>query len=194
MTKSSMTKHRIRFSVLDRIPSQIRQMNELVGINDEVCKNNLIMDRNSFQRLCYLLHDIGGLQNSRYVKVQEKVAIFLSILAHHSKNRSLRYKFKRSANLNRYLRITLIQDEDVSRNPKGHMTVNVLGVCGINMKFVCVLTGWEGPSWYPIKIHNQVIMVCCLLHNYIRKEVATDPLEDGLDQFMNENLPQEHPQ
>ncbi|KAL8496029.1 hypothetical protein ACS0TY_019951 [Phlomoides rotata] len=90
------TRSRIRFSILDRIPSQSRQMNELVGISDEVCKNNLRMDRNSFQQLCYLLHDIGGLRNSRYVKLQEKVAVFLSILAHLSKNRSLKYQFKRS--------------------------------------------------------------------------------------------------
>ncbi|KAL8521937.1 hypothetical protein ACS0TY_012189 [Phlomoides rotata] len=54
------TRRRIRFSILDRIPSQIRQMNELVEISDEVCKNNLRMDCNSFQRLCYLLHDVGG--------------------------------------------------------------------------------------------------------------------------------------
>ncbi|KAL8554535.1 hypothetical protein ACS0TY_002648 [Phlomoides rotata] len=32
------------------------------------------------------------------------------------------------------------------RNQKGIVTVNVLGVCDMNMKFVYVLTGWEGFS------------------------------------------------
>ncbi|KAL8474223.1 hypothetical protein ACS0TY_030881 [Phlomoides rotata] len=161
------------------------------------------------------------------------------------------------------------------RNRKGQVSVNVLGVCDMNMRFVYVLTGWDGsaansrvlrdainrmgglkvprgcyylcdngypncegfltpykgvryhlsewssrrpqnyqeyfnmkhtrarnviertfgllkmrwgilwsPSWYPIKIHNQIVMACCLLHNYIRGEMAVDPLEDGLDQFL----------
>ncbi|KAL8513587.1 hypothetical protein ACS0TY_012891 [Phlomoides rotata] len=38
----------------------------------------------------------GGLGNSKYVTVQEKVAMFLSILAHHTKNRSVTFQFKRS--------------------------------------------------------------------------------------------------
>ncbi|KAL8476598.1 hypothetical protein ACS0TY_029046 [Phlomoides rotata] len=71
-------------------------MTELVHLSDEDCKNNLRMDRAAFHRLCQLLYDLGGLRNSRYVNVQEKVAVFLSILAHHTKNRSLKYQFKRS--------------------------------------------------------------------------------------------------
>ncbi|XP_073137433.1 uncharacterized protein [Henckelia pumila] len=45
------------------------------------------MNRNAFARLCYLLTNVGGLVESRYVKVEEKVAMLLSILAHHKKNR-----------------------------------------------------------------------------------------------------------
>ncbi|KAL8489563.1 hypothetical protein ACS0TY_025467 [Phlomoides rotata] len=54
------------------------------------------MDRLAFSRLCSLLQDLGGLTNSKYVNVQEKVAMFFSILAHHTKNRSIKFQCKRS--------------------------------------------------------------------------------------------------
>ncbi|KAL8503745.1 hypothetical protein ACS0TY_022458 [Phlomoides rotata] len=47
----------------------------------------------------------------------------------------------------------------------------------------------HSPSWYPVRVHNQVIMACCLLHNYIRKEMEVDPFEHGLDEFMNHQEP-----
>ncbi|KAL8513636.1 hypothetical protein ACS0TY_012936 [Phlomoides rotata] len=56
----------------------------------------LRMDRVAFVHLCSLLQTAGGLNNSKYVTAQEKVAMFLSILAHHTKNRSVMFQFKRS--------------------------------------------------------------------------------------------------
>jgi hypothetical protein len=37
-------------------------------------------------------------------------------------------------------------------------------------------------SFYPIKIHNQIITAYCLLHNYIRRVMPVNPLEEELDQ------------
>ncbi|KAL8498652.1 hypothetical protein ACS0TY_021842 [Phlomoides rotata] len=322
-------RNRRRFSLLDRIPGQITNMQNLVERSDEECKNMLRMDRVSFVRLCNLLQNIGGLRNSTHVTIQEKVAMFLTILAHHTKNMSVKFQFTRSgqtvskhfhAVLKSVLKLHslfLVQPQPVPddctdprwqkfkgclgaldgtyidvhvptldqaryRNRKGKVSVNVLGVCDMNMRFVYVLTGWEGsaadsrvlrdainrshglkvrrgtyylcdngypncegfltpykgvryhlsewssrhpqtyqeyfnmkhtrarnviertfgllkmrwgilrsPSWYPIKIHNQIIMACCLIHNYIRKEMVVDPLENGLDEFMNEQQNQE---
>ncbi|KAL8487192.1 hypothetical protein ACS0TY_023746 [Phlomoides rotata] len=179
-----------RWCLLDRIPGQIRNMNELVGMSDEACKDMLRMDRTAFSRLCILLQDLGGLRNSKYVNVQEKVAIFLSILTHHTKNRSIKFQFKRSGQtvskhfhsvLQSVLKlhsIFLVQPEPVPddsedpkwqnfkgclgaldetyidvhvptvdqaryRNRKGQTSVNVLGVCDMNMRFMYVLSGWE---------------------------------------------------
>ncbi|KAL8501368.1 hypothetical protein ACS0TY_020783 [Phlomoides rotata] len=87
--------HRRRFSMLDRIPGQISNLRDLVNVSDEDCKNVLRMDRVTFSRFCNLLQTSGGLTNSKHVTVKEKVAIFLCILAHHTKNRFVRYKFKR---------------------------------------------------------------------------------------------------
>lgn len=33
-------------------------------------------------------------------------------------------------------------------------------------------------SFYPISIQNRIIMACCLLHNFIRNEMPTDPFEE----------------
>ncbi|KAL8507880.1 hypothetical protein ACS0TY_018433 [Phlomoides rotata] len=88
--------HRRRFSMLDRIPGQISNLRDLIDVSDEDCKNVLRMDRVTFSRFCNLLQTSGGLTNSKHVTVKEKVAIFLCILAHHTKNRFVRYKYKRS--------------------------------------------------------------------------------------------------
>ncbi|KAL8518990.1 hypothetical protein ACS0TY_010081 [Phlomoides rotata] len=87
---------RRRFSMIDRIPNQVSNMHRLVEISDEVCKDQLRMDRISFVRLCELLGTLGGLSNSKHVSVQEKVAMFLSVLSHHTKNRVIKHHFLRS--------------------------------------------------------------------------------------------------
>ncbi|KAL8536645.1 hypothetical protein ACS0TY_012006 [Phlomoides rotata] len=54
------------------------------------------MDRSSFQKICYLVRTFGGLKSSWNVSVEEKAAMFLSILSHHTKNRCVKFQFKRS--------------------------------------------------------------------------------------------------
>ncbi|KAK6146458.1 hypothetical protein DH2020_020327 [Rehmannia glutinosa] len=54
------------------------------------------MDRNTFSRLCFLFEHVGGLARTRHVQISEQVAIFLSVLAHHMKNRIVKFVFKRS--------------------------------------------------------------------------------------------------
>lgn len=54
------------------------------------------MDRQTFQKLCMLLREKGGLVGIRNVSPEEMLAIFLHILAHHLKNRVISFNFKRS--------------------------------------------------------------------------------------------------
>ncbi|KAG8391004.1 hypothetical protein BUALT_Bualt01G0142900 [Buddleja alternifolia] len=90
------TEKLIRYVMAHRIPKQIEHLECLIELNDVDCIDNLRMSRVAFARLCYLLEHIGGLVNSRYVTVKEKVALFLSILAHHKKIRIVHFDFKRS--------------------------------------------------------------------------------------------------
>ncbi|KAL8547439.1 hypothetical protein ACS0TY_006966 [Phlomoides rotata] len=85
-----------RYRMADRIPQQIEHMNELIGMSDTDCFDNLRLNRDAFNRLCYLLRHTGGLVDGRYVTVGEQVALFLSVLSHHSKVRVVKFRFKRS--------------------------------------------------------------------------------------------------
>ncbi|KAL8483395.1 hypothetical protein ACS0TY_026191 [Phlomoides rotata] len=66
---------RMSFSVLDKIPAQIKHMHDLVEVSDEDCKNHLRMDRLSFSCLCNLLKSVGGLKSSKNVTVAEKLKV-----------------------------------------------------------------------------------------------------------------------
>ncbi|KAL8550718.1 hypothetical protein ACS0TY_009210 [Phlomoides rotata] len=91
-----VSRRRRRFSVLDRIPTQIKNLSDLVDLSDEDCRDQLRMNRATFYKLCFMLQSMGGLKSSRRVTVTKKVAMFLSVLAHHTKNRCVKFQFKRS--------------------------------------------------------------------------------------------------
>ncbi|KAL0346368.1 UNVERIFIED_CONTAM: hypothetical protein Scaly_1652800 [Sesamum calycinum] len=71
-------------------------MRRLVEFSDIACIENLRMSRNAFGKLCLILQNQGGLQDSKHVPLSSQVAMFLSILAHHKKNRTVKYDFIRS--------------------------------------------------------------------------------------------------
>ncbi|KAL0434813.1 UNVERIFIED_CONTAM: hypothetical protein Sradi_0189200 [Sesamum radiatum] len=71
-------------------------MRRLVEFSDIACIENLRMSRNAFAKLCLLLQTQGGLEDSRHVPLSSQVAMFLSMLAHHKKNRTVKYDFIRS--------------------------------------------------------------------------------------------------
>ncbi|KAG6503826.1 hypothetical protein ZIOFF_036150 [Zingiber officinale] len=79
-----------------RINAQMNHLHRIIEIGDVQCVLNLRMNQNTFARLCYLLTHVGGLVESRYVRIEEKVALFLSILAHHKKNRVAGHDYIRS--------------------------------------------------------------------------------------------------
>ncbi|TQE08993.1 hypothetical protein C1H46_005376 [Malus baccata] len=66
------------------------------------------MDRNAFAVLCDLLQTRGGLVDDGHVTIEEQVATFVNILAHHNKNRSMQVRFIRSGEtISRYIRRVL---------------------------------------------------------------------------------------
>ncbi|KAL8547109.1 hypothetical protein ACS0TY_006724 [Phlomoides rotata] len=85
-----------KYRMADRIPQQIEHMSELVEMSDTDCFDNLRLNRDAFNRLCYLLRHMGWLANGRYVTVGEQVTLFLSVLSHHLKVKVVKFHFKRS--------------------------------------------------------------------------------------------------
>lgn len=85
-----------RYTLTTKVPYQIGHLRYVVGMSDEICRNNLRMPIHCFNRLCFLLENVGGLRPSKHVSIVEQVCMFLSILSHHKKNVTLQTDFKRS--------------------------------------------------------------------------------------------------
>lgn len=96
LRKRKRDKEQAKYRIITRIPGQVYHLRRMVKVNDVDCMLNLRMDRNTFGRLCSILRQLGGLSDGKYVTVEEQVAIFVSILAHHKKNRVVGFNFKRS--------------------------------------------------------------------------------------------------
>ncbi|XP_075473935.1 uncharacterized protein LOC142504992 [Primulina tabacum] len=74
------------YNMIERVNAQLSNLHRIIEVGDIQCVTNLRMNQSVFVRLYYLLTNLGGLGDSRYVRVEEKVAMFLSLLAHHKKN------------------------------------------------------------------------------------------------------------
>ncbi|GKB54282.1 ALP1-like protein [Tanacetum coccineum] len=71
-------------------------LNRLTKESDIVCISQLRMDRSTFVTLCEMVRDIGGLKGTKNMTLEEIVALFLYVLAHHKKNRTISLLFLRS--------------------------------------------------------------------------------------------------
>ncbi|XP_042024703.1 uncharacterized protein LOC121771880 [Salvia splendens] len=100
----------LAYDILNRVPMQIQRLNRLVGVTDTDCLVNCRMDRNTFGRLCSLFTELGMLRVRRFVGIEEQVAIFLGVIAHHKKNRMVRFDHWRSGNT-----VSFYVHEDLNR-------------------------------------------------------------------------------
>ncbi|KAL5564341.1 hypothetical protein UlMin_027505 [Ulmus minor] len=313
--------------VLD-IATNRQIVHELVYESDANCVAQLRVNRLAFTNLCTMLESRGGLRASKYLQIDEKVAMFLHIISHHVKNRVIKFQFLRSGEtVSKYFHNVLysvirlhgellkkpepvpenstderwkwfkvhktlvsldgtyikarvpMSKKPKYRNRKGDIATNVLGVCSQDMQFIYVLSGWEGsvadgrvlhdalrrtnglrvphgnyyivdagysncngflspfrsqryhlsewrngqqphsapeffnmkhssarnviercfgvlknrwailrsPAFYPIKTRNRIIMACCLLHIFIRREMRDDEADLTLDESDDED-------
>ena len=79
-----------------RLQVRSTEIQRITRESDVNCINELRMDRNAFAMLCDLLKTRGGLLDDGNMAIEEQVAIFISILAHHSKNRTFQVRFYRT--------------------------------------------------------------------------------------------------
>ncbi|KAL8501910.1 hypothetical protein ACS0TY_021143 [Phlomoides rotata] len=154
-----------RYRMADRIPQQIEHMSELVGMSDTDCFDNLRLNREAFNRLCYLLRHMGGLVDGRYVTVGEQVALFLCVLSHHSKVRVVRFRFKRSAVLKLHevllAKPSPVTDDSTHPSWKHFKVISTCVTTGILMEKVLsevmkkiVLEGWKTENGFKIGYLN----------------------------------------
>ena len=46
-------------------------------------------------------------------------------------------------------------------------------------------------SWYSVKVDNKIISACCLIHNFILREIEVDPLDIDIEEkmeYQHENI------
>jgi len=94
---------KVKMSFREKKRRRLVNLNNLIKDSDATCKSKLHMNRHTFYVLCEMVRDIGGLTGTRYMSLEEIVAIFLYTLAHQFKNRTVGNYFYRSG-------------ENVSRN------------------------------------------------------------------------------
>ncbi|KAL8541068.1 hypothetical protein ACS0TY_002377 [Phlomoides rotata] len=95
--------------MIERMPNQVRELNRLIHGNHSDCLDNLHVDRIAFGRLCIILRNRGGLVDGKHVSVEEQVSMFLGILAHHKKNRVVRYTYNWSGQtVSHYVHLVLM--------------------------------------------------------------------------------------
>ncbi|WOL11372.1 hypothetical protein Cni_G20134 [Canna indica] len=63
--------------------TRLERLNQFINHSDVTCIDQLRVDRRSFGILCELLRTVGNLREKRSVGVEEQVAMFLHVLAHH---------------------------------------------------------------------------------------------------------------
>ncbi|KAG8372709.1 hypothetical protein BUALT_Bualt12G0094900 [Buddleja alternifolia] len=150
----------VRYVMAQRILDQVSRIYRLTGNNDTDCLDNLRMGMGKFARLCYLLHNVGGLSDSKYVKLEEKVCFFLTVLAHHKKNRIVKFDHVRSGHtVSIYFNAVIISllklhpillvtpkhvDDGCNVARWKHFKDASVRVVDRNMDFVYMLPGWEG--------------------------------------------------
>ncbi|CAL5386329.1 unnamed protein product [Camellia sinensis] len=75
--------------------AQLDYLNRLVKDSDIDCHEQLRVNRHTFMCLCTLVQSVR-LSDSKYVLLEEKVAMFLNVIAHDYKNRNIKFNFMRS--------------------------------------------------------------------------------------------------
>lgn len=86
----------LRSTPVEKVFVQNEYHNRLVYDTDLACLEELRMDRLTFVKLCGMLCTTGQLQETKKTDIEEIVAIFLHILAHHTKNRIVKNRLNRS--------------------------------------------------------------------------------------------------
>ncbi|KAH9681176.1 DDE Tnp4 domain-containing protein [Citrus sinensis] len=73
--------------------SRLHCLDSIIGNGDLQCVHQLSMDRQTFGLLCELLRSRGKVKGDDLVTVEDQVCMFLHILSHHVKNRTISSRY-----------------------------------------------------------------------------------------------------
>ncbi|XP_074303610.1 uncharacterized protein LOC141638062 [Silene latifolia] len=112
------------------------------------------MDKFTFDVLCGFIRSHGLLNESKNMFLEERVVIFLNILAHDQKQRMLVRRLKRSKETNclgaldeTHIMLKVpVHEKPKYRTRKGFIATNVLAACTKDMQFTYIVPGYEGSA------------------------------------------------
>lgn len=115
-----------------------RHMNHILRGGRDYCVSYLRMDVGPFMHLASVMRDTHLLVDTRHVSVKEQLEIFLHIVGHNTKNRTMRIEFLRSGEtismyFNNVLRAVCALRDDYVQPPNG--------TCHPEIE--------TNPNWYP---------------------------------------------
>ncbi|KAG6522479.1 hypothetical protein ZIOFF_019619 [Zingiber officinale] len=117
---------------------------------DTACISELQMDRRTFGILCDMVRDIGDLKDTKNMSLQEAVAIFVYVLAHHKNNRTMSLLFLRSGEtISRHFNsclLTILKLHSILLKKSVPITEDCQDNRWRCFKFIYVLPGWEGSA------------------------------------------------
>ena len=90
------TQKEVKLSYRAKKRRKLVNLNNPIKDSDATCKSELRMNRHTFCIICEMLRDIRVLTGSRYMSLEEIVAMFLYTLAHYFKNRTIGSYFYQS--------------------------------------------------------------------------------------------------
>lgn len=71
-------------------------IDEVLNGQDELCLENLRMDKNVFYKLCDILQAQGLLRHTNRIKIEEQLGIFMFIIGHNVRTRAVQELFRYS--------------------------------------------------------------------------------------------------
>ncbi|XP_062117238.1 uncharacterized protein LOC133831084 [Humulus lupulus] len=107
------------------------------------CYDLFRMNKDVFKLFCGVLKEFFLLKNSRYLSVEEQVAMFLFVIGHNERHRVNCVGAIDVTHISAHVPI----DEQIPyRGRKVDTTQNVMCVCSFDMKFTYIVPGWEGSA------------------------------------------------
>ena len=131
---------------------------EILHGHEDRCYDQFRMDPHVFILFCEELKSKGNLTNSRYVTVQEQVAIFLLIISHNERVRLVAERFQHSGHtistyFHRVLKAVCRLGVHIIRPPDFHIVPPQIR---------------HNPNYYPFfKVMYLLFLIICYTHHYV---------------------------
>ncbi|KAL1559968.1 hypothetical protein AAHA92_10244 [Salvia divinorum] len=187
----------LKYSVLNKIPDQLKHLDRLVNVTDADCISNFRTDCSTFgATVLNCVHKVLAAIVSLHSVLLCKPT---PVLADCNNHRWKWFKGCLGALDSTHINVLVsASDKPRYRTRKGQIATNTLAVCDQNMQFVYFLPGWEGSAGDSRVLRDavsrphglKVPQGCYYLCDNARK-MAVDPIEAELDGDLNTATPDE---